>query len=197
MDRYDKIHLVPFGEYIPLETIFPFIKRLVPFTESYSPGTRYTIFSVPFEKKQAHFGVLICYEDTDPKLARTFRRKGAEFLVNISNDAWFLDSWELEQHFTAARFRAIENRVGIVRVGNNGISGFINPTGAVDKVLSVRRNGKDVTKNILGTLVGNVRITQAKSLYTVWGNAPLLVGGLLVIIIWCIRFRCNLKTSSG
>src|SRR6185436_9141029 len=110
------------------------------FDANLSPGVRQTIFQLKNGDKTAHFGVLICYEDTDSELARRLRRDGADFLVNISNDAWFGLS-ELDQHFVAARFRAIENRVGVVRSGNNGITGVIDPLGRVGPVLQKNSTG--------------------------------------------------------
>ncbi|PKN68086.1 MAG: apolipoprotein N-acyltransferase [Deltaproteobacteria bacterium HGW-Deltaproteobacteria-15] len=191
VDRYDKIHLVPFGEYIPWTRIFPFFQQVaqqfVPFTEFLSPGERFTVFSVPSQERNVRFGVLICYEDTDSSIARIFRRNGAEFLVNISNDAWFGTSGELDQHFAAAKFRAIENRVGIVRAGNTGITGLITPSGEVSKLLYVEKNGKKVLKNIADTLVGPVYITKQSSLYVTLGDLPLIVGGLLFLLGWGTR----------
>jgi apolipoprotein N-acyltransferase len=130
---------------------------------------------------------LICYEDTDPTLARALRGNGAEFLVNISNDAWFKTSGELEQHFVAAQFRAIENRVGIVRAGNNGITGIIGPSGSVDQLLFQEKDGRHVTKDITGTLIGRVRTTPLRSLYTAWGDTPLLIGSIAALLYAAVQ----------
>src|SRR6185436_19778972 len=116
---------VPFGEYIPLPNLLPFLGKLVPFDSSLIPGERETIFTIPGKGGRARFGVLICYEDADADLARRLRQNGADFIVNLSNDAWFGAS-ELDQHFVVARFRAVENRVGVLRNGNNGITGIID-----------------------------------------------------------------------
>ena len=122
---YHKLHLVPFGEYIPLKNIFPFLEVIVPIGDI-SPGREYTIFEKP-----AKFGVLICFEDLFPELSREFVKRGALFLVNITNDAWYKQSSASYQHFAASVFRAVENRVYLVRAANTGISGFISPAGRV------------------------------------------------------------------
>jgi apolipoprotein N-acyltransferase len=171
VDRYDKTHLVPFGEFIPFRTTFPFLVDIVGFDANLSPGTRQTIFQMKVGDKSARFGVLICYEDTDSELARRLRRDGADFLINISNDAWFGLS-ELDQHFVAARYRAIENRVGVVRSGNNGISGLIDPLGRAEVLLD---------KNAIGSASGDLWITDSRSLYTQVGDWPAVIVSVLVL----------------
>jgi apolipoprotein N-acyltransferase len=127
---YNKLHLVPFGEYIPLKTIFPFLETIVPIGDI-DPGKNYTIF------KQAgfNFAVLICFEDLFPELSREFVKRGAKFLVNITNDAWYKKGSAPYQHFAASIFRAVENRVYLVRAANTGISGFIDPFGRVSSLV--------------------------------------------------------------
>ncbi|MFA6357798.1 MAG: apolipoprotein N-acyltransferase [Candidatus Omnitrophota bacterium] len=125
---YNKLHLVPFGEFVPLKNIFPFLESIAPIGDI-TPGREYTIFKYP-----ADFGVLICFEDLFPELSRQFVQKGARFLVNITNDAWYKKGSAPYQHFAASVFRAVENRVYLARSANTGISGFIDPKG---KILSV------------------------------------------------------------
>ncbi|MBM4044759.1 MAG: apolipoprotein N-acyltransferase, partial [Planctomycetes bacterium] len=127
LGRYDKLHLVPFGEYTPLKRYFPFLSKLVPYEVGLSAGTDWTLFRLD----SWQFGVLICYEDTVAPLAREFRRRGASFMVNVTNDGWFRDSAELEQHLAISAFRCIENRIGLVRAANTGISSFLSPTGQI------------------------------------------------------------------
>ena len=173
VDRYDKMHLVPFGEYIPLRNTLPFLAKFVPFDASLSAGERQTIFRVMKGGNALRFGVLICYEDTDAELARQLRKNGADFLVNISNDAWFGLS-ELDQHYVTARFRAIENRVGVVRSGNNGLSGLIDPLGRSELLLD---------KNEVGSATGDLWTTDSTSLYTEVGDWPAVgASGLLLIL---------------
>jgi apolipoprotein N-acyltransferase len=123
--RYDKIHLVPFGEYIPLRSLLFFLEKLVEGIGDFRSGTRYTVMAIP----QGRFSVLICYEAIFPDLVRQFVRQGAQFLVNITNDAWFGRSPAPYQHLSMVVFRAIEHRVPIVRAANTGISALIDPTG--------------------------------------------------------------------
>jgi apolipoprotein N-acyltransferase len=171
VDRYDKMHLVPFGEFIPFRELFPFLVDIVGFDANLSPGTRQTIFQLPGENGPSRFGVLICYEDTDSELARRLRRDGADFFINISNDAWFGLS-ELDQHFVAARYRAIENRVGVVRSGNNGLSGLIDPLGRAEIMLGA---------NAIGSASGDLWVSDNRSLYTLWGDWPAVVVSVLVL----------------
>jgi apolipoprotein N-acyltransferase len=185
--RYDKIHLVPFGEYIPLPNIFPFLAKLVPFTESLLAGEKQTIFDVKTGDRTARFGALICYEDLDPYLARGLRQLGADFLVNISNDAWFGTSIELDQHFAVARFRAIENRTGVVRSGNNGITGIIDPLGRVTALFEKETNGVKLKKDVTGYLIGEVTTSNSFSVYSRIGDVPLGVLAIALLIHWALR----------
>lgn len=129
--RYDKMHRVPFGEFIPE---LPFMERFAPYEHPYSitAGERFTRF--PLGKH--HFGVIICYEDTDPYLARQYCRPdadgpAADFLVNISNDGWFDGSSEHDEHLAICRFRAVECRRAIARSVNMGVSAVIDGNGRV------------------------------------------------------------------
>ncbi len=131
--RYDKIHLVPFGEYVPFgNNLFSFIKTRYDMGEDYTAGSDYTIFEIPTGKdKKSKFGVLICFEDVFPELTREFVRHGADFIVVITNDAWYMKTGAPYQHAQSSVFRAIENRVNIVRSANTGYSCFINQRGGV------------------------------------------------------------------
>jgi apolipoprotein N-acyltransferase len=180
VDGYDKMHLVPFGEYIPLPNVIPWLARFVPFDESLIAGTRQTIFRIPSEHGTARFGVLICYEDADADLARRLRVAGADFIVNMSNDAWFGES-ELGQHFVAARYRAIENRVAVLRNGNNGITGLIDPVGRVQSQLGQTINGKFVMRDVMGHLEGQMFVTDSHSIYSRIGDLPFVLLSALIV----------------
>lgn len=134
LQRYDKLHLVPFGEYIPLRKKLRFLESLVPIGD-FTAGNQYTLFSLGKLK----FAVLICFEDLFPDLARSFSKNGADFLVNITNDAWFGETSSPHQHLAASVLRAVEVRRYLIRAANTGVSGFIAPTG---KIISLVR-GKD------------------------------------------------------
>ncbi|MEN6334798.1 MAG: apolipoprotein N-acyltransferase [Phycisphaerales bacterium] len=171
--RYDKIHLVLFGEYIPFQHRFPWLfqqlKRLFPegYNPTYTlePGRRYTVFEMyprveeqrtedggqraepnPRDVLPYRFGTIICYEDAIPYVGRNFTldeqgRKRVDWLVNISNDGWFvtfpkaegrvIPSSELSQHAAISAFRAVENRLAIVRSVNTGVSCLIESTGRI------------------------------------------------------------------
>jgi len=129
---YDKVHLVPFGEYIPLRGILGFLQTIVPIGEA-TAGKEYTVFDTP-----ARFSVLICFEDLFPELSRRCIKAGARFLVNITNDAWYKKTPAAYQHLAASVFRAVENRVFLIRAANTGISAFINPEGKI--ISSVKDN---------------------------------------------------------
>jgi apolipoprotein N-acyltransferase len=133
--RYDKMHLVPFGEYVPLKEIFPFMQTFTPYKEDYScrPGEHWTRFPlVTTDGRTFTFACLICYEDSDPYLARQYvATEPVNFLVNISNDGWFDGTEEHEEHLAISQFRAVEARRALVRSVNMGISAVIDSDGAV------------------------------------------------------------------
>jgi apolipoprotein N-acyltransferase len=124
---YDKVHLVPFGEYVPMGKLLFFIDKLVPTLGNYRPGRSFNRGVV----QKGEFGVLICYEIIFPDLVRKFFRKGGDFIVTITNDAWFGRTPGPYQHFAMAVFRAVENRKPVIRAANTGISGIITPDGEV------------------------------------------------------------------
>ncbi len=122
----DKVHLVPFGEYVPLGKILAFINKMVAGVGDFSPGK-----VQPLSLDGHSLGVLICYEAIFPDLARNYVQRGADLLVNLTNDAWFGRTSAPYQLLAMTRFRAIENRIWIARAANTGISAFISPSGRV------------------------------------------------------------------
>jgi apolipoprotein N-acyltransferase len=137
--RYDKIHCVPFGEYVPFKDSLPFMKRLAPYDYEYSvsQGREYTRFQFPAKEgnRPYSFGVIICFEDTDPAVSRPYGggygRPPADFLFNISNDGWFDGTSEHDEHLAICRFRAVECRRTVARAVNMGISAVIDGNGRV------------------------------------------------------------------
>lgn len=127
---YDKLHRVPFGEYIPLRKLLPFLETIVPIGEV-TAGRAHTVFTHDDNGPALRYGVLICFEDLFPELSRQLVQGGADFLINITNDAWYKKTSAPYQHLQASVFRAVENRIGVVRAANTGISAFIDPTGRV------------------------------------------------------------------
>ena len=125
--KYDKIHLVPFGEYVPLRRVLFFVDKLVVGIGDYVPGESYVKAGTEF----GDFATLICYEIIFPGLVRKFYTKGGDMMVTITNDAWFGTTAGPYQHFAMAVFRAIENRKPLVRAANTGISGFVDSNGRI------------------------------------------------------------------
>ena len=169
--QYNKIQLVPFGEYIPLQDKFNFIRKLNFGGSYFESGNKYTVFKFD----SAKFSVLICYESVFGWIGRKFRVDGAQFLVNITNDGWFGKTSGPYQHAMFNVMRAIENRVWIARCANTGFSMFIDPYGRI-----IRR-----TKLFERTvLIGDVHPTDFKTIYDSigdiigWGSffiTPLLI----------------------
>jgi apolipoprotein N-acyltransferase len=155
--RYDKIHLVPFGEYVPLSDLLFFLGSLGEGIGNFKSGKETTLLRLT----QAKFGVLICFEIIFPDLSRRFVRNGADFLVTITNDAWFGTSSAPYQHLSIATFRAIENRVFIARAANTGISAFIDPKGRI--VQQGRLFEEEALK-------GTIRLMKERTFYTLYGD---------------------------
>lgn len=127
--RYNKQHLVPFGEYIPLRTYLWFLKPIVELIGDFTPGDSFT----PLDAEKIQVGVLICFESIFPDIARQEVFEGANLLVNLTNDAWYGRSSAPYHSWAMTVFRAVENRRSLVRAANTGISGFVSPEGEVHK----------------------------------------------------------------
>jgi apolipoprotein N-acyltransferase len=125
--QYDKIHLVPFGEYIPWKSVLGFAETLTAEAGDFVAGNRYVVTELPGGRASS----IICYEAIFPELSRRFVEEGAEVLVNISNDGWFGSSGARYQHLLMARMRAIENARFLLRATNTGITVVIRPDGQV------------------------------------------------------------------
>ncbi|MGQ9470252.1 MAG: apolipoprotein N-acyltransferase [Candidatus Aminicenantales bacterium] len=157
ISTYYKMHLVPFGEYTPYETIFSFIQRVTHAIGDVTPGKEHRLHyfgGYPF-------GSPICYEIIFPNLVRQFVRRGASFLVTITNDGWYGASSAPYQHFQIAIFRAIENRRWLLRAATTGISGVIDPYGRVVKRSSL------MTADVL---TASIQPRSDNSLYSRWGD---------------------------
>lgn len=171
LGRYDKQHLVPFGEYIPLHSsVLFFLDKLVEGIGDFEAGPGATILS--FTKRAApgedetgspsvKFGVVICYEVIFPNLVREFAANGAEFLATITNDAWFGPSSAPYQHFAMVVFRAVENRLAFARAANTGVSGLIDPFG---RILDA---GSIFTEQVLQ---GTIPVGKSRTFYSRFGD---------------------------
>jgi len=155
--RYDKVHLVPFGEYVPLRGVLFFIDKLVEGAGDFTPGEEIT--PLPLDGKMT--GILICYEAIFPEISREYCMKGAELLVNITNDAWYGKTSAPYQHLSMAAFRAIENRRYVIRAANTGISAIVDPTGDIVSWTGLFERT---------ALSGPVRFVRQKTFYSRYGN---------------------------
>ena len=133
LQGYDKRHLVMFGEYIPLERVFPFMTAMTPIEASFTAGRTSTVFRLA--SKPVTFSALICFEDTVAALARESVLNGARLLINQTNDAWFDVSVGSRQHMTHCVFRCVENRVPALRAANTGVTCTIDAWGRVENLL--------------------------------------------------------------
>ncbi|HUU38141.1 MAG TPA: apolipoprotein N-acyltransferase [Candidatus Desulfaltia sp.] len=127
MTQYHKMHLVPFGEYTPYKKLFFFVEKVTHAIGDVTPGKSQVLHSYEGIK----FGSPICYEIIFPGLVRKFVKKGAHFLVTITNDGWYGESASPQQHFRIAVFRAVENRRFLLRAATTGISGIVDPYGRI------------------------------------------------------------------
>ncbi len=156
LGRSDKIHLVPFGEYVPFKKLLPFIDKMVVGIGDFSPGK-----VNPLPMNGSRIGVLVCFEGIFPELARNYVRKGSELLVNITNDAWFGRSSAPSQHLAMTRFRAVENRIWLVRAANTGISAIISPAGKIAGTTQIFEEAY---------LAGTVGLGASPTIYTRYGD---------------------------
>jgi apolipoprotein N-acyltransferase len=151
---YRKVHLVPFGEFVPFRHSFPLFAEIVgdQVPEDFDAGREFTIFQL--SNNHGRVAPLICFEDTVGELTRQFVVRGADLLANVTNDGWFLRSAGSRQHLANAVFRCVENRRPMVRAANTGITCFVNESGRVTEML--RNDQGSVFEE--GTLIGDVSI---------------------------------------
>ena len=155
--EYHKMHLVPFGEYIPYKKIFSFINKMTHAVGEITPGDETRLHSF----KGIPFGTPICYEIIFPNLVRKFTKNGAQFLTTLTNDGWYGQSAAPYQHFAIAVMRAVENRRFLLRAATTGISGIVDPYGRI------------LSKSELETqtyLTGQITPLSSKTLYSITGD---------------------------
>jgi apolipoprotein N-acyltransferase len=157
LGRSDKIHLVPFGEYVPLARVLPFVHKLVVGIGDFSPGAG----TFPLAIDKGKLGVLVCFEGIFPELSRGYVRAGSRLLVNITNDAWYGSSSAPYQHLSMTVFRAVENRVPLVRAANTGITAIIDSRGHIHGMTQLFKETY---------LAGEVRMGEGDSVYTRYGD---------------------------
>lgn len=170
VQKYDKIHLVPFGEYVPLKSLLFFVEKMASGIGDFRAGQDFTVFETP----RGRFGVLICFEAIFPDQVRRYVLAGAHFLVNITNDAWFGDSAAPYQHLSMAILRAVENRVYLVRAANTGISALVGPTGRVLEESDL------FTEAVLS---GTITPGSARTFYTRYGDVFAWACSLMSVLL--------------
>ena len=221
-ERYDKIHLVPFGEFIPLKNSVPFMYRLFRFFSPYdydyslTRGSEYTVFKMNKAKGDGlyRFGALICYEDTDPEVTRKMAvseegEKKTDWLVNISNDGWYvrfnmdsrevLASGELSQRTAISAFRAVENRISIVRSVNTGISCVIESSGRI-KDGYVEGNLPETAMErqaVDGWMVDRIKIDKRITLFSKYGKWPDIIFAAAFVLtlagLFAVKFHFKMQ----
>jgi len=211
-DSYSKVHCVYFGEVVPfrygrLRFLYWWLNDLMPFGQdageySLTPGAEFNVFSMTPRSDPSRtyrFGVPICYEDVMPYVSRRFvtdpqtSRKRVDFLLNISNDGWFVHSNELPQHLAICAFRAVENRVGIARAVNTGISGFIDADGRIHNLVEV--DGVSHGEGIRGYAVSRVEVDSRHSAYSRVGDVFAIACAVLSLLLYVDYVVVRVRTS--
>jgi apolipoprotein N-acyltransferase len=188
--RYDKMHLVPFGEYVPHRELFLFLRQISQSLTDMSVGTERKVFRINSANGAHRYGVFICYESVFADEVRQFVRLGAEALVNISDDGWYGDSSAPWQHLNMARMRAIENRRWILRDANNGVTAAIDPYGTLRQ---------SIPRHEVGALAARFGYSSEMTFYTVHGDWLAEVCAILslVLVVWSGRTLLGGIASKG
>lgn len=177
--KYNKTHLVPFGEYVPFKKWLPFIGKIVEHVGDFTPGKEgNTLLMGDYP-----LGIQICYEIIFPNLSRAMTNNNAALLINITNDAWYGRTAAPYQHFSMTVFRAAENKRSLIRAANTGISGFIDPVGRIIGSTGIFEDA---------VLVRSVPLLREKTVYTRFGDvfAMICLGiSLAALGIRCLCFR--------
>ncbi|MBI3269867.1 MAG: apolipoprotein N-acyltransferase [Planctomycetes bacterium] len=168
VSRYDKVHRVPIGEFIPLRERFSWLDWVVTHASELTsvPNLSAGNSIHPFECEGRRFGVLICGEVMHTYLARSLAQAGCEYLVTLANDGWFKDSGELDQDLHLAAFRCAELKMGMARATNTGISAIIGPRGEIHPLLGPRGE----TREFDGVLVGQVLLKERETFFERHGD---------------------------
>jgi len=181
MGKYDKTHLVPYGEYVPFKKWLPFLGKIVAQVGDFEAGA----IGNTLQWKDQKIGVQICYEIIFPGLSRAMARNNASLLINITNDAWFGTTSGPYQHFSMAVFRAVENKRSLARAANTGISGFIDPAGRILAATALLEEA---------AVVRPLPLLKEKTVYTIIGDlfarlcmAVVVLAALLNIGRWGIK----------
>ncbi len=178
--RYDKMHLVPFGEYVPLKRLLFFVEKLVVGAGDFITGE--DINPVVMDGKK--IGILICYEAIFPAISAEFGKKGSMLLVNVTNDAWYGRTSAPYQHLTMAAFRAVENRSYLIRAANTGISAIIDPRGKITSRTELFERS---------VLNGRVKLLQCSTFYGTYGNVFIYICIVLVVFVFLFSLKRRVR----
>mgnify|MGYP000924751260 CR=1 FL=1 len=177
---YSKVHLVPFGEYTPLISYLPFLSKLTAVGGDFVPGESHQ----PINTALGKIGMLICYEGTFPSITIETVRRGAQVLVNLTNDAWYDRTSAPYQHLVFYIFRAIESDRYVLRAANTGISTIIDPRGRIKEQTGLFEEG---------AFVGTFSLKNEKTAYVVYGDYFILFSFLFVLFACASKMFINKK----
>lgn len=180
---YSKVHIVPFGEFVPFGREFPILNRIVGMGRSLSRGPGFQPLEI---LPGIHAGISICYEDIFPYISRAHARHGANILLVVTNDAWYPTSNEPVQHFANSLFRAVETRLPMIRIGNSNYSVLIEPTGHVSQTVFRTADGRsDPGRQKRGCSVMELgfRKCPAQTFYTKYGNVFIGFCGAFFVVV--------------
>jgi apolipoprotein N-acyltransferase len=182
-ERYNKMHLVPFGEYVPFKRVFGFAGGLTKEVGDFSPGTSRAALQAG-----SKLGVFICYESIFPDEIRQLAANGAQVFVNLSNDGWYGDSGAYAQHLKQARMRAVENDRWLLRDTNTGVTAAIDPYGRV--VSSMPRKVRDA-------MDAHYALTNVTTFYTRHGDWFAYLCAIISVAGLPLNFRFRARTKSS
>ncbi len=181
--RYDKIHLVPFGEYVPFSSVFSFASGLTQAVGNFTRGRSH----VPLQAGDERLGIFICYESIFPNQVRQLVNQGAQVLVNVSNDGWYGDSGAWAQHLNQARMRAVENDRWLLRDTNTGLTASIDPYGRVAAL---------IPRKTRAVLAAPYALTNVTTFYSRHGDWFACVCAIISVGALLVRFTPHSKTES-
>jgi len=181
--KYDKVHLVPYGEYVPFRDALPFVNGFTAGIGDMGTGKGF----YPLFMGNKKIGVLICYEGILPFAARMYKINSADLLVNITNDAWFGSTSAPFQHFSMAVFRAVETRLFLVRAANTGVSGIVDPCGRIVSRTNIFQ--EDAVK-------GYVKFVSVPTFYAKHGDILVIICFGLIIIYFFMSLRWRIINAN-
>ncbi|HKV95567.1 MAG TPA: apolipoprotein N-acyltransferase [Candidatus Angelobacter sp.] len=188
LGRYDKIHLVPFGEYVPFQGLLFFASKLTREVGDFARGTEHKVFDL----NGTHVGVFICYESVFPDEVREFTANGAQVLINISDDLWYGETSAPGQHLQMARMRAMENHRWLLLATNNGTTAAIDPFGRI-----VKQSPRNVRTTLLAPYAPDNESTFYSRNGDVFAWICVVISILAVFVRWRIRARTMIEARSA